>query len=243
MARDLCSRAAPALLERLWLLDQGVQCGRAVNALFIPSCHILGWLTWAAATSLLASERVVKHRLTIAIAAVGWALYGFSVLRPLLSTADPQAEIVRLNQAIEEVRSDRDALAAELARFRDEHKNLQAMQKRLSATAQEVKHLEYLRGRVSGEIDAMRPGGSGPSTPHEYDGPTTVESIPLSKQDVSDAQESLTRLGYGPLKADGVVGVGTRRAIEAFQSSRKLSVTGRLNTETRLALRSSQSTR
>ncbi len=46
------------------------------------------------------------------------------------------------------------------------------------------------------------------------------------------AQKALTRLGYGPLKADGVAGPGTRRVIEAFQRANTLPVTGELDTPT-----------
>ena len=43
---------------------------------------------------------------------------------------------------------------------------------------------------------------------------------------------TLTRLGYGPLKADGVAGPGTRRALEAFQRATTLPVTGELDAPT-----------
>ncbi len=46
------------------------------------------------------------------------------------------------------------------------------------------------------------------------------------------AQKALTRLGYGPLKADGVAGPGTRRAVEAFQRVNNLHVTGELDAPT-----------
>jgi hypothetical protein len=46
------------------------------------------------------------------------------------------------------------------------------------------------------------------------------------------AQRALTRLGYGPLRADGVLGSGTRAAIERFERDRKIPVTGELNPRT-----------
>jgi Putative peptidoglycan binding domain len=46
------------------------------------------------------------------------------------------------------------------------------------------------------------------------------------------AQRALTKLGYGQLKSDGVVGPGTRQAIEKFEKDRKLPVTGELNPRT-----------
>ncbi len=46
------------------------------------------------------------------------------------------------------------------------------------------------------------------------------------------AQKAMTRLGYGPLKVDGVAGPGTRRAVEAFQRANTLPVTGELDAPT-----------
>ena len=54
-----------------------------------------------------------------------------------------------------------------------------------------------------------------------------------SKQLVTrTAQKALTRLGYGPLKVDGVAGPGTRRAVEAFQRANTLPITGELDAPT-----------
>jgi len=46
------------------------------------------------------------------------------------------------------------------------------------------------------------------------------------------AQNALNKLGYGHLKADGVVGPSTRRAIEAFQRANNLHVTSELDAST-----------
>ena len=43
---------------------------------------------------------------------------------------------------------------------------------------------------------------------------------------VMQAQKALSKLGYGPLKADGLMGAGTRAAIEKFERDRKLPVKG-----------------
>jgi hypothetical protein len=49
---------------------------------------------------------------------------------------------------------------------------------------------------------------------------------------IAAAQRALTKLGYGPLKADGVAGGGTRQAIERFEKERRLPATGELNPKT-----------
>jgi murein L,D-transpeptidase YcbB/YkuD len=184
---------------------------------------------------------MVTNRLIIAAAVAGWALFGFSVVGPGSSEADVQTEIGRLRQAAEKNFADREALTAELERLKDEHKDLQHIQKQIAAATQELRHLEYLRGRISGEIDVMRPqpsqASSQASTAAGAPEPPVVDSPSLSKDDISNAQEALTRLGYGTLKADGVLGPGTRRAIQSFQQRQGLPVTGRLEADTLRALR------
>jgi hypothetical protein len=43
---------------------------------------------------------------------------------------------------------------------------------------------------------------------------------------VASAQKALTRLGYGPLESDGVMGARTKAALERFERDRKLPATG-----------------
>lgn len=52
-----------------------------------------------------------------------------------------------------------------------------------------------------------------------------------SKQ-VLAAQKALLKLGYGPIKTDGVLGSGTRQAIERFERDRKLPLSGDLGGRT-----------
>ena len=62
----------------------------------------------------------------------------------------------------------------------------------------------------------------------------SVNTKPLTSEQfvTRTAQKSLTRLGYGPLKADGVAGPSTRRAVEAFQRATTLPITGELDAPT-----------
>ncbi len=57
-------------------------------------------------------------------------------------------------------------------------------------------------------------------------GSVTTQPITSEQLVTLAAQKALTRLGYGPLKADGVAGPATRRAVEAFQRTNTLPVTG-----------------
>lgn len=49
---------------------------------------------------------------------------------------------------------------------------------------------------------------------------------------VASAQRALVKLGYGPLKADGIYGQGTRQAIERFERDHRLPATGELGART-----------
>jgi hypothetical protein len=49
---------------------------------------------------------------------------------------------------------------------------------------------------------------------------------PADTQRIAAAQSALTKLGYGPLKSDGVIGPGTKQAVERFERERNLPVTG-----------------
>ena len=58
------------------------------------------------------------------------------------------------------------------------------------------------------------------------------EPRPEPQRQVAWAQRALLKLGYGPLKADGIFGQGTRQAIERFERDRRLSPTGELGART-----------
>jgi hypothetical protein len=62
----------------------------------------------------------------------------------------------------------------------------------------------------------------------------SVNTRPITSEQLvtRTAQKALTRLGYGPLKVDGVAGPGTRRAVEAFQRANTLPITGELDAPT-----------
>ena len=56
--------------------------------------------------------------------------------------------------------------------------------------------------------------------------PKAAAAAPKPQPSVMQAQKALTKLGYGPLKADGLMGATTRAAIERFERDRKLPVKG-----------------
>jgi hypothetical protein len=63
-------------------------------------------------------------------------------------------------------------------------------------------------------------------------GPRSSEQPAEPQRVVASAQRALSKLGYGPLKPDGLLGQGTRQALERFQRERRLPATGELGPRT-----------
>lgn len=78
--------------------------------------------------------------------------------------------------------------------------------------------------------------GSVSSVPASSPKPASKSSLG-GKSDIREAQELLTKLGYDPGPADGIMGSRTSAALGVFQSSQGLTVTGSVNQETLGALR------
>jgi hypothetical protein len=60
--------------------------------------------------------------------------------------------------------------------------------------------------------------------------PVDVKAEP--QRQVASAQRALAKLGYGPLKTDGIFGQETRQAIARFERDRRLAPTGELGPRT-----------
>lgn len=67
---------------------------------------------------------------------------------------------------------------------------------------------------------------------------SALQAAPLPSATVRDTQQRLSALGFYDGAVDGVWGAETRRAVERFQRSRGLAVTGDVNAATASALRS-----
>lgn len=52
---------------------------------------------------------------------------------------------------------------------------------------------------------------------------------PAASPRVADVQNALNKIGFGPIKADGVLGEGTRAAIRRFEASRNLPQRGEVS--------------
>lgn len=124
----------------------------------------------------------------------------------------------------------------------------------LNALSQPTRHPAPLFGRVSARIESPRrpdpaplpvprpepaqlaAAAAAPETPLRGGAdpigalirgePPKPLEIKADSSRVQLVQKALTRLGYGPLKADGQMGATTRGAIEQFERDQKLPVSG-----------------
>jgi hypothetical protein len=177
----------------------------------------------------------------LAAAAIGCGLFMDSILSTDPEDFTLQSEISQLRQQIETVTAERDQLAKENERRILGDQDLNTILKRIEAATEELQQLDSLRATVSQAIEQARFQLTGkseqPVATKESPAASTTSSVRLSKKEIRAAQEALVDFGYGKLKADGSLGPSTREAVEAFERTKGLPVTGKLGSATLQALR------
>ena len=177
----------------------------------------------------------------LAATAIGCGLFMYSILSTDSEDHALQSEISQLRQQIETVTAERDQLARENERRILADQDLNTTLKRIEAATEELQQLDSLRATVSQAIEQARFQLTGqsdqPIATTESPAASTTSSVRLSKKEIRAAQEALVDFGYGKLKADGSLGPSTRKAVEAFERTKGLPVTGKLGTATLQALR------
>jgi hypothetical protein len=181
-------------------------------------------------------NRFEIHRATnviLALVAVaGWG--AFILVNRSSDEVESQlrAQVASLSQIQLDLLSER----AQAQAATGEWKQLQAQ---IPAVRDELRQLTDARDQTRSELVLAQLGLSDvinrASQPHEDVSVTgsVGSKAPDPKQAVAaTAQKALTKLGYGKLTADGVIGPGTRRAIEAFQRAKGLTVTSELDAPT-----------
>ncbi len=133
-----------------------------------------------------------------------------------------QMDLLLENERMKAAAGDLEPLRSQLEALRQEADLL--TQARDLARAELVTAATGMRDLVS-QLNQARSNVS--MTGSVAPGPITSEQLVTRT-----AQKALTRLGYGPLKADGAPGPSTRRAVEAFQRANTLPVTGELDAPT-----------
>jgi hypothetical protein len=172
------------------------------------------------------TNRVVISGIAVA-ALVGWGAYAYSALSfaQLEQQLSGQTAALQDYQAqfLSQRRKAEDA-AREISTLREQFVSAQSEIKRLTLKQQETEaSLTTTREQLVSfqKLHAPPALGSAPAL-------RGITPLP-AKQDVIAAQEALTRLGFGNLEADGVMGPTTRQAIEEFQRVVGLTVTGELH--------------
>jgi hypothetical protein len=177
----------------------------------------------------------------LAATAIGWGLFVYSVLSTGSEEHSIQSENRQLRQEIETVTAERDQLAKANDQKTLAGQDLNTMLVRIEAATEELQQLDSLRASVSQAVEHTRLQFTGPSDQPVAmtESPTVsaTSAVRLSKQEIRAAQEALVDFGYGKLKADGALGPSTRKAVEAFERAKGLSVTGKLGAATLHALR------
>jgi hypothetical protein len=183
---------------------------------------------------LVAKRKVMAHRVLSALLGV-LALSGWGMFAVLYSSSGVREQDLRAQ--VTAIWNDRAQILAERNQFRallDEQRQQEAHRSGEGENARSddggaqppmaMTELSSTQTSLSQRPDADLVTGS-VSSPDEV------------RASVRTAQMVLTKLGHGSLKADGVMGPRTRRAIGAFERANGLPVTGALGPVTVQAMR------
>jgi hypothetical protein len=165
------------------------------------------------------------------VAALGWGLYGLARWEVAGVESGLRQEIADLQAATgnferQSKKAQTDLLA--LVQLREENTAARREIERLT------KSLDQARAELAAARSVFSPSPDPWTAAETAAGPRTPASAEVAgaSERVETAQQALTRLGHGPLAADGIMGPATRAAIERFQSEQGLAITGELDDET-----------
>jgi peptidoglycan hydrolase-like protein with peptidoglycan-binding domain len=175
------------------------------------------------------------------LALLGWGLYGYSLSFAGTQEDPLREQSTRLRSDLNQLKAEHSRVTAEYDQLRQRTGDLQTVQGQLVSVQEQVRSLEQARTQLTQTVAQARS-----QLTSAFDHPSedarasqTGSTNPTSRPVRVDAvQEALTKLGHGQLKADGKIGPGTRRAIEAFERAQGIPVTGELGMATVQALES-----
>lgn len=146
----------------------------------------------------------------------GWAMFAISGW----SAAETESQLRGQVSSLHQIQID---LLSERQRTKMAMGNLEQLRSQVEKLRQEADLLTQARDLAQAELVTAAIGmkdllGQLNQVRGDVAATGSINTKPIDAQQLVTvtAQKALTRLGYGPLKADGVVGPGTRRAIEAF---------------------------
>lgn len=176
------------------------------------------------------------------VAATGWGLLFVSRQSAAEFEEHLRNQVSSLHQRQMDLlneRSEREAAVGTLERLRSE----------ITAQRQEQESVKQARDQLQADLSRLRAEqdvASDRSGPSHAGGGGAVSRPGLGQvpdhASIVTAQRALTKLGYGPLVLDGIVGPGTRRAIKDFQQDHGVRVTSELDSATLRQLAASNKT-
>jgi murein L,D-transpeptidase YcbB/YkuD len=189
------------------------------------------------------SKTATTYKLTSGVlgvlALLGWGLYGYSLSSAGSQESALREETARVQKELADLHTQHRQVTAEYDQLRQSAGDLQSVQGQLASVQEQVKSLEQARTQLTESVAQARAQLTSSPTPSADDArasQTGTANPSTGRVRVNAAQEALTKLGYGPLTADGKMGSRTRRAIEAFERAKGLVVTGNLGPATVQAL-------
>ncbi|RDI58526.1 peptidoglycan-binding domain-containing protein [Microvirga subterranea] len=189
------------------------------------------------------SNKVATYKVTSGVlgvlALLGWGLYGYSLSSSGTEESRLREQTTRLQNDLNQLNTEHRRVTAEYEQLRQSAGDLQGVQGQLASVQEQVKSLEQARAQLTESVAQARSqltSSTAPSADDARASQTGTANPSTGPVRIDAAQEALTRLGYGPLTADGKMGSRTRRAIEAFERAQGLAVTGSLERATVQAL-------
>jgi hypothetical protein len=162
----------------------------------------------------------------------GWGMYTLSSR----SAAEVESQLRGQVRSLHQIQMD---LLAERQRTQSAVDNLEQLQAQVSKLRQEADLLMQARDLAQAELVTAATGMKDlltqvnqSSSDVSTTGSITTNALDAQHLVTATAQKALTKLGYGSLKADGIVGLGTRKAIAKFQRAKGLHVTSELDAPT-----------
>jgi hypothetical protein len=176
------------------------------------------------------------------ITVVGWGLLFLSRRSAAEFEEHLRGQVASLHQRQMELLNERtqreaavgtlERLRSDVTALRQEQESLQKARNELQTDLTRLREEQATAGDPSGQIRATSGATASPAAlKRESDHASIVT-----------AQRALTKLGYGPLAVDGIMGPRTRQAIEDFQHDRELKVTSELDPSTLRQLTASNQT-
>jgi hypothetical protein len=172
------------------------------------------------------------------VAVVGWGLLVLSRQSAAEFEEHLRGQVASLHQRQMELLNERtqreatvgtlEKLRSDVAALRQEQEGLKQARDQLETDLTRLREEQAAARDTSGQVRATHGATASPAA--------------RERASIVTAQKTLTKLGYGPLAADGIMGPKTRQAIEDFQHDRELKMTSELDPSTLRQLTASNQT-